>query len=74
MTTKVKTQAGAIDPDRLYSYDELSEVTGLSPRKIRREIEEGRLGYVQTGPERGRKIEGQQYLDWKAARRVAPEA
>jgi hypothetical protein len=67
---KTKTTAvsepngGAIDPGRLYTFTELGRLSGLTARKIRREVEEGRMDYLQTSPERGRHIQGQQYLDW----------
>jgi hypothetical protein len=59
-------------PRRLYTYADLSLATGLHPRKIRREVEEGRMEFVETGEQRGRMIEGQQYLAWLEARRSAP--
>jgi hypothetical protein len=37
-------------------------------------MDERRIGYVLVGPERGRMIEGKQFLDWKASRRVEPAA
>jgi hypothetical protein len=65
--TRVPHPADA--PRRLYPFEELGLVSGLSARKIKREVDEGRMGCVQTGEERGRMVEGQQYLDWLEARR-----
>jgi len=80
MATKVP-QAGksqgrpeSIDPDRLYRAEELAPICGLSVRRLKRMLDEGRIGYILVGNERGRVIEGQQYLDWKASRRVEPVA
>lgn len=67
-----KRPTTAIDPDRLYTFDELGAVSGLGGRKVRREVEEGRMGFVQVSPERGRMVEGQQFLDWKEANRRTP--
>lgn len=72
MATQQKTEAGRIDPDYLYSPEELAPLCGLSARRLIRMMDEGRIGYVLVGEERGRVIEGQQYLDWKASRRVNP--
>jgi hypothetical protein len=73
MPTKVKKEPSGVVPDRLYAYSELAVLSGLSERRIRRMVEDGRLGYVLVGEERGRVIEGQQFLDWKARNRVSPE-
>jgi excisionase family DNA binding protein len=76
MGTKQKSARavpGGVKPYRLYTYEELAEVTGLSARRIRRMVEEGRLGHVPVGEERGRVIEGRQYLEWLEARRVDVE-
>ena len=61
------TSAVRIDPDRLYTPDELSELSGLSARRLVRMMDDGRIGFVLIGRERSRRIEGQQYLDWKAS-------
>lgn len=68
------TTPGTIDPDYLYRPEELAPLCGLSAKQLRRYMDEGRLGFVIVGAERGRRIEGQQYLDWKASRRVEPVA
>lgn len=74
MPTKQTESTGVVDPHRLYSYAALAEVSGLSARKIRREVEEyRRMGHVKTGHERGKMVRGQQYLDWLDRREVAPE-
>ena len=71
---KSKAATGGIDPDRLYSFEELATLSGIPARRLRRMVDDGRLGYVLIGNERGRVIEGQQYLTWKASRRVEPVA
>lgn len=75
--TKYKPEPSTIEsvePDRLYHPDELGPLTGLGPRRLVRMMDEGRIGYVIVGRTRCRMIEGRQYLDWKASRRVEPEA
>ena len=75
MTTKQKHKQapGSIDPDRLYAFEELADLTGLSDRRLRRMADDGRIGYVLVGEERGRVIRGRQYLDWLDARSIAPQ-
>jgi hypothetical protein len=71
---KKSQSGGALDPFKLYSYEALAKITGLSARKIRREVEEyKRLKYVQINPERGRMVKGQHYLDWLAEREADAE-
>jgi hypothetical protein len=71
------TQPGAhpqkIEPDRLYKPEDLAPLAGLAARRLKRMMDDGRMGYVLVGEERGRMIEGRQFLAWKASRRVAPE-
>ena len=74
MPVKAKPVPGSIDPDRLYHPTELSQLCGLSAKQLIRRIDAGSLGYVIVGEERSRYIEGQQYLDWIASRRVEPSA
>jgi hypothetical protein len=75
VATNTKDLPGTVDPNRLYTYSQLAVVSGLSVRKIRREVEEyRRMGYTQTGTERGRMVRGQQYLDWLETRAVEPDA
>lgn len=65
---------GVIDPNRLYTYAEAGALVGVSARKIKREVEEyKRLGYVQVGTTRGRRIRGSQLLRWLDSREVNPE-
>lgn len=68
------TSASGIDPHRLYSYEEIAAVMAVEPRQVRRMVEEGWLGYVKTGPRRGRRVSGQNYLDYLAANTVEPAA
>jgi len=72
MPVKAKPVPGSIDPDRLYHPTELSQLCGLSRKQLVRMMDEGRIGFHIVGAERGRRIEGQQWLDWKASRRVEP--
>lgn len=74
MSVKTKIAPGNIDPDYLYHPSELAALCGLTAKQIVRYMDERRIGFVVTGAERGRRIEGQQYLDWKASRRVEPSA
>jgi hypothetical protein len=73
VSTKTAAAPRAIDPDYLYTQETLAPLCGLSARRLKRMMDEGRIGYVLTGAQRGRAIEGQQFLDWKASRRVAAE-
>jgi hypothetical protein len=69
-----KSSVGNIEPGRLYSFAELAEVTGLTERIILRLVDEESMGCVKIGDKHGRRVEGQQYLDWKASRRRDPVA
>jgi excisionase family DNA binding protein len=66
--------ASGVDPLRLYTYEEIAVVMAIEPRQVRRMVEEGRLGYVKTGPHRGRRVSGQNYLDYVARNTVEPAA
>jgi excisionase family DNA binding protein len=56
---------GGIDPCRLYSYEEIAEFIGdVSWRRVRRWVEEGKMPYTLLPAGRGRRISGQQYLDF----------
>lgn len=73
MTDAVKTYLpGPVEPGKLYSYAELAEAAGegITERRIRRWVEEGRLGHVQLP--KGRRVQGAQFLDFIAGRSVAP--
>lgn len=74
MPTKSKVQLGSIDPDRLYHPTELSPLSGLSAKQFVRMMDEGRIGFVIVGAERGRRIRGAQYLAWLNSRTVEPIA
>ena len=71
--TKAATRSEpvAVEPTRLYRYEELAPFAGVSARQIRRWVESGWLGYVQLP--QGRRVSGQQYLDFIAARAYAAE-
>jgi excisionase family DNA binding protein len=65
-TQHQQTQTAEID--RLYSYAEIAELARVSERQVRRWVEEQRLSYVQLP--RGRRVTGQQYLDFINSRIV----
>ena len=72
MTTKVKHEpAVAVEPTRLYRFEEIAPFAGVSARQIRRWVESGWIAYVQLP--QGRRISGQQYLDFVEARAHAAE-
>ncbi len=61
-----------IDPNRLYKYDEIADIMAVTPWHVRNMVREGRIGYVKTGPQRGHRISGRNYLDYLAANTVEP--
>ena len=72
MATKVKQErVGAVEPTQLYRYHELAPFAGVSARQIRRWVESGWLGYVQLP--QGRRVSGQNYLDFIEARTRAAD-
>ena len=65
------TQTKSVQPGRFYKTVELAEITGIPDRTLRSMIDDGRLPYHLIGNQNGRRILGQDFLDWKkAARRV----
>lgn len=72
MPAKTVTAPGSIDPDRLYHPTELAPLIGLSKEQFVRMMDEGRIGFVIVGAERGRRIRGAQYLAWLNSRTVDP--
>lgn len=75
MTTAKTPELGArIEPNRLYRPEDLAPLSGLSRRQIVRLMDEGLIGFVLIGSSRGRRIRGQQYLDWLDAKAVEPSA
>lgn len=73
MPAKTTAVPSGVEPNRLYNPEELSVVSGIPARRVKRMMDEGRIGYVVVGNVRGRMIRGQQYLDWLDARAVEPE-
>jgi DNA-binding transcriptional MerR regulator len=69
--TQSKEPVGAVEPTRLYRYEELAAFAGVSARQIRRWVESGWMSYVQLP--QGRRVSGQQYLDFIEARAHAAE-
>jgi len=75
MATKAKSktrETGSIDPVRLYSPEELSPLSGIAARRLQRMMDDGRIGFVMLGRERGRRISGKQYLDYIERNSVGP--
>ena len=70
MATKTRPSQ-AVVPGRFYKPQDLAELTGIPERTIRSMMDDGRLAYHLIGEERGRVVEGQDFLDWKrSARRI----
>jgi excisionase family DNA binding protein len=72
VSTEAK-QSPAIEPYRLYTYEEAAELFGVTARQVRRWVEEGKLDYTPLPGGRGRRISGQQYLDTIRNAAVAAE-
>jgi excisionase family DNA binding protein len=64
----------AIEPNRLYTYDEIAELFGVTARQVRRWVEDGKMDYTPLPGGRGRRISGQQYLDTIRKSAVAASA
>jgi len=71
MTKTAATRSEAVEPTRLYRYEELAPFAGVTERQIRRWVTFGWLGYVQLP--QGRRVSGQQYLDFIEARAHAAD-
>lgn len=69
MATKQKDALG-VEPERMYSYEEIAEFAGATPRRVRRWVEDGLMGYVQLP--RGRRVLGRQYAAYVASNTVDP--
>jgi len=65
-------QAQTAEIDRLYSYYEIAELARVTPRQVRRWVEEGKLAYIQLP--RGRRITRRQYVEFVNDRAVEREA
>lgn len=53
---------GSVDPDRLYTYQEIAELAGATERRVRRWVEEGKLAFTTLPGGRGRRILGATWL------------
>ncbi len=71
MATKVKDTTLGLEPERAYTYEEIAELCGASPRMVRRWCDDRRIGYVRLP--RGRRILGRQYAAFVAGNVVDPE-
>jgi excisionase family DNA binding protein len=65
--------ASGIDPNRLYSYEEIAEFMGVTWWVVRNLVREGRLGYTKVSAQRLRLVSGANYLDYLAANTVPAE-
>ncbi len=74
MAVKVKMSAPDIELERMYTYAEIAAFAGegTTDRRVRRWVEEGRIGYVQLP--QGRRILGRHYAAFIASREVTPAA
>ncbi len=68
--TATKTTPG-IEPERMYTYEEVAQLASASPRMVKRWCEDGRIGFVRLP--RGRRILGRQYAAFVAGNAVDPE-
>ncbi len=68
MSSAASKEAPSDNPARLYSYAEIGELADASERQVRRWVERGWISYVQRP--QGRRISGQQYLDFIEGRAV----
>lgn len=74
MATRQKQAPGSIDPDYMYRPSELAPKSGLGERQLVEMMDDGRMPFIRTGRERGRRILGQDFLDWRAANRQEASA
>jgi excisionase family DNA binding protein len=73
-TSKQDPSASGIDPHKLFTDQEVADLMGISVWHVRNLIRDGRIGYVKTGPKRGRRISGRDYLDYLERNRVEAAA
>jgi alkylated DNA nucleotide flippase Atl1 len=73
MTAKVN-DAPRIELERMYTYEEIAGFAGegTTARRVRRWVEEGKLGYVQLP--QGRRVLGRHWAAFIADREVSPQA
>lgn len=63
-----------IEPDRLYTYDEIGAMCGVDARRVRRWVEEGKLAYTPLPGGRGRRVAGWQWIEHLRASAVPADA
>jgi hypothetical protein len=68
VTTQQKTP-GRIDPDYVYRPTELGPLSGLGVRQLVEMMDDGRMPFIRTGRERGRRILGADFLGWRESNR-----
>lgn len=68
MSTKAPKKS---EPDRLLTYEEIAERCGVTPRRVRRWCEDGKLEFVQLP--RGRRVRKSALNAWLRSRIVPPE-
>jgi excisionase family DNA binding protein len=69
----VPSATSAVEPHRLYTYEEIGRFCGVPGRRVRRWVEDGKMDYTPLPGGRGRRISGQQYLDYIRQSAVAAE-
>jgi len=66
--SKIQEKSRVVIPDEEYTYAEIAAFAKVHERRVRRWVEEGKLGYVQHP--KGRRVLGEQYLEFRRQRRV----
>lgn len=64
--------APGLEPEPVYTYDEIAALAKVTDRQVKRWVEEGWIGFIQLP--RGRRISRQHYLDYLARNNHEPEA
>ena len=57
--------------ERQYRFEEIAELAGVTPRAVRRWVDEGRIGYIQLP--HGRRITARHWAAFIKANEVPPE-
>lgn len=59
----------------LLTYEQVARLAGVSPRRVRRWVEEGKLAYTPLPSGRGRRVSRAQWLAYvMSANRIATES
>jgi excisionase family DNA binding protein len=71
MAPKAETlnRPGSIDPDSLYTYEEVADRMSVTAWHVRNMVREGRIVATRVGDVRGRRIRGSDYLAYLASHR-----